>query len=91
MDTGKKQPATSLKAKCIRQDARQRLQNTINTMQKSMYTLECLLEQFEETEIDEERSLFLNRAISHLTYTAMPNFRIELLAQSQAELAMLGA
>lgn len=91
MSSPQKPQENSLKAKRTRQQARQRLQNAINTMQKSMYSLECLLEQFDETTLDEERAIFLNRAIAHLVLTAQPNFRIELLAQSQAELAILGA
>ena len=89
MDTVKTHRIDSLKAKRVRQEARQRLQNAINTMQKSMYSLECLLEQFDETNSDEHRALCLSRAINHLMQTALPNFRVELLAQSQVELGKL--
>ena len=81
----------SLKAKRTRQEAHQRLRSVANNLEKSLNEIECLLEQFNETHSDEERAIFVNRAINHLMNKTMLNFRIDLLADSQVELTMLAA
>ena len=86
-----KAQAVSLKAQYARQQAQQRLQSAINTLQRNMYSMECLLEKLEEAKDDTERAQVMNSAINHLICNIQPNLRIDLLAQSQAELAKLGA
>ena len=81
---------TSLKAKHIRNQAHQRLQSAINCLQRSMYRMECFLEMIDSAKIDAERAQHMNSAINYLVNGIQPNLRIDLLAQSQAELAKLG-
>ena len=56
-----------------------------------MYELERYAEKFDEAKDNVERSKVLNHSINHLVCNIQPNLRIDLLAYSQAELAMLGA
>ena len=80
-----------LKAEHTRQQAHQRLQSAINCLQRIMYSMECLLEKLDEAKDDAERARVMNSAINHLVTGIQPNLRIDLLADSQAELAKLGA
>jgi threonyl-tRNA synthetase len=73
----------------IREQARERLQFSINTLQRSMYELELYLEKLEEAESDQHRAEVMNWSINYLITSIQPNLRIDLLAQSQAELAKL--
>ena len=82
---------TSLKAKHTRKQAHQRLQAAINCLQRSMYNMECLLEKLESAKDDSERAQHINSAINYLVTGIQRNLRIDLLAESQAELAKLGA
>lgn len=90
MDKEMQAKANSLKAMHIRKQAHQRLQSAINTLQKNMYSMECLLEKLDDAKSDAERAQVMNSAINHLVCNIQPNLRIELLAHSQAELAQLG-
>lgn len=90
MDKEMQAQANSLKAKHTRKQAHQRLQSAINTLQRNMYNMECLLERLEEAKDDAERAQVMNSAINHLVCNIQPNLRIDLLAQSQAELIQLG-
>lgn len=89
MDTDSKKQARSLKANYERTQARKRLQSAINTLQRSMYDMECILEKLDEAKDDSERARHMNAAINHLVCNIQPNLRIDLLANSQAELAVL--
>ena len=91
MDKDNQKHDRSLKANYERTQARKHLQSAINRLQRSMYDLECHLESLETAEDDAERAKHLNAAINHLVCTLQPNLRIDLLAQSQAELAVLAA
>jgi len=82
---------TSLKAKHARKQAHQRLQSAINCLQRSMYNMECFLEKLDSAKDDSERAQHINSAINYLVTGIQPNLRIDLLAESQAELAKLGA
>ena len=79
-----------LKAEHTSQQANQRLQSAINCLQRIMYSMECLLEKLDEAMDDAERARVMNSAINHLVTGIQPNLRIDLLADSQAELAKLG-
>lgn len=82
---------TLLKAKHTRQQANQLLQSAINCLQRNMYSMECLLEKLDTAKDDAERARVMNSAINHLVTGIQPNLRIDLLADSQSELAKLGA
>ena len=91
MDKDKQEQIRSIQATYASDQARERLQFAINTLQRSMYDMECYLEKLETAENDFERSQILNWAINYLVTGIQPNLRIDLLAHSQAELAKLGA
>lgn len=81
----------AIQAKQTRNLAQERLQTAINTLQRSMYDLECYSERLDAADSDSERAWVMNGAINHLVCNIQPNLRIDLLAESQAELAVLGA
>ena len=81
----------AIQAKQTRNLAQERLQTAINTLQRSMYDLECYSERLDAADNDTERTWVMNSAINHLVCNIQPNLRIDLLAESQAELAVLGA
>jgi hypothetical protein len=56
-----------------------------------MYEMECYQDKLRVATNDCERSQVLNWAINHLICNIQPNLRIDLLATSQAELAVLAA
>mgnify|MGYP001422051440 CR=1 FL=1 len=81
----------AIQAKQTRNLAQERLQTAINTLQRSMYDLGCYSERLDAADNDTERTWVMNSAINHLVCNIQPNLRIDLLAESQAELAVLGA
>lgn len=91
MNADTQKQARSLKANYERTQVRKRLQSTINTLQRSMYDLECILEKLDEAKDDSERARHMNAAINHLVCNIQPKLRIDLLANSQAELAVMAA
>ena len=91
MDTSRQTDRLAIEAKSARTTASERLQMAINHLQRSMYEMECYQEKLEEAASDRERSQVLNWVINHLICNIQPNLRIDLLATSQAELAVLAA
>ena len=91
MNTNTQTNRLAIEAKSIRATASERLQSAINTLQRSMYDMECILEKLDEATDDSERARHMNAAINHLVCNIQPNLRIDLLATSQAELAVLAA
>ncbi len=89
MESYTKEQVLAQKEKYACESARERLQDSINTLQRAMYELECYEEKFNEAEDNAERAKVLNHAINHLVCNIQPNLRIDLLADSQAELAKL--
>lgn len=79
-----------IQADQVRQKDHERLQAAINCLQCNMYELECYLEKLDTATNDTQRAQHMNSAINHLVSNIQPNLRIDLLAQSQAELAKLG-
>ena len=71
--------------------AKQRLQDAVNTLQRSMRELEAYIERFDQADNDRERSQIVNWAVNYLVCSITPNLRIDLLADSQAQLAGLSA
>ena len=80
----------AIEANFARERAIERLQESINTLQRSMYDMECYLEKFEAADSDLQRAEVMNWAINHLVCNIHQNLRVELLARSQAELFHLG-
>lgn len=81
----------AFEATYARETARERLHAAINHLQRSMRDVECYAKKLAEATSDRERSQVLNWAINHLVSNIQPNLRIDLLAISQAELAVLNA
>jgi len=75
----------------VREMAKERLQSAINSLQRAMYDLEVYADKFESASTDYDRAKVMNYAINHLYCNIQPNLRIDLLADSQAELAKLEA
>ena len=71
--------------------AKERLQDAVNTLQRSTYELEVYIERFEQADTERERSQIVNWAVNHLVCNITPNLRIDLLADSQTQLAVLAA
>ena len=91
MDSDTQTARLALEAKSTRKIASERLQAASNQLQRSMYDMECYAEKLDAANSDRERSQVLNWAINHLVCNIQPNLRIDLLAQSQAELAVMAA
>lgn len=84
-----KQQFQKLQHKHAVNQAKERLQDAVNTLQRSMYELEVYIERFEQADTERERSQIVNWAVNHLVCNITPNLRIDLLADSQAQLAVL--
>ena len=78
-----------ISAQQVRETAKERLQSAINSLQRAMYSLEVYADKFDNAATDYERGKVINYAINHLYCNIQPNLRIDLLADSQAELAKL--
>ena len=79
----------ALQEQQVREIAKQRLQSAINSLQRAMYDLEVYAEKYDNASTDYDRAKVINYAINHLYCNIQPNLRIDLLADSQAELAKL--
>jgi hypothetical protein len=73
----------------VRELAKQRLQSALNSLQRAIYDLEVYVDKYDSAATDYERAKVINYAINHLYCNIQPNLRIDLLADSQAELAKL--
>ena len=78
-----------ISAQQVREMAKERLQSAINSLQRAMYALEVYADKLDNAATDCERGKVMNYAINHLYCNIQPNLRIDLLADSQAELAKL--
>ena len=78
-----------LQAQQVREQAKQRPQSAINSLQRAMYDLEVYADKYDRAGTDYDRAKVINYAINHLYCNIQPNLRIDLLADSQAELAKL--
>jgi hypothetical protein len=79
----------AMHAQQVREIAKQRLQSAINSLQRAMYDLEVYADKYDNASTDYDRAKVVNYAINHLYCNIQPNLRIDLLADSQAELAKL--
>jgi hypothetical protein len=91
MDNDTQTDRLAIEANYAREKAQERLQAAINQLQRSMYDMECYAAKLDAATSDRERSQVLNLAINHLVCNIQPNLRIDLLATSQAELAVMAA
>lgn len=73
------------------EQAKERMQDAVNTIQRSMYELELYIEHLEKADNDRERSNVLNRFLTYLASGITPNIRFDLLADSQAQLTVFAA
>lgn len=73
------------------EQANERMQDAVNTIQRSMYELELYIEHLEKADNDRERSNVLNRFLTYLASGITPNIRFDLLADSQAQLTVFAA
>jgi type VI protein secretion system component VasK len=78
-----------VQAQQVREIAKERLQSAINSLQRAIYDLEVYADKFDNASTDYEHGKVVNYAINHLYCNIQPNLRIDLLADSQAELAKL--
>ena len=83
------QKIQELKEQQVREIAKERLQSAINSLQRAMYDLEVYADKYDSAGTDYDRAKVINYAINHLYCNIQPNLRIDLLADSQAELAKL--
>ena len=79
----------ALLAKQAREKANQRLQDAVNVLQRSMHEIERYQERMQDAKTDKERAQVINWAVNYLVCNIMPNLRVDLLADSQAELRAL--
>ena len=85
------QKIQELQEQQVRERAKQHLQSAINSLQRAMYDLEVYAEKYDNASTDYDRAKVINYAINHLYCNIQPNLRIDLLSDSQAELAKLEA
>lgn len=88
MDNSQAKTVDDFRAQQARQDAVDRLQAAVNHLQRSTYELEIYIEQIKSAQEDKQRSDVMSWAISSITCNIMPNLRVEMLARSQADLAV---
>jgi hypothetical protein len=86
-----KQQFQKLQHKFAVEQATERMQDAVNTLQRSMYELELYIERLEKADSDRERSNVVNRFLTYLANGITPNIRFDLLADSQAQLAAFAA
>ncbi|MFM7011217.1 MAG: hypothetical protein ACKO0Z_18145 [Betaproteobacteria bacterium] len=79
----------AIEANYVRERAQERLQDAINHLQRSAYELEVYEEKLAAADDDKHRAQVINWAINHIVSNILPNFRIDLLATSQADLATI--
>jgi hypothetical protein len=79
----------ALVAAQAREKADERLQDAANVLQRSMNEIQRYRERIQEASTDKERAQVLNWAVNYLVSSIMPNLRVDLLADSQAELRAL--
>jgi hypothetical protein len=84
-----KQDIQAAQGQYLVKQAAERLQDAVNTLQRCMCEVERYGERLSEASTDRERAQVVNWAINYLVCSITPNLRIDLLADSQAQLAAL--
>ena len=68
-------------------NARQALLNARSTLERSMRDLDHHLERLEAATTDQDKSRVMNSVLRDLTYNILPNLRLDLIADAQADFA----
>jgi len=76
-------------AEMTRKNARESLMNAHNTLERALQEMDSFVAKFDGAATDGDRAKILNWTINHLISSIQPNLRIDLLADSQSELAKL--
>ena len=84
-----KQDFHAAQGQYVVKQAADRLQDAVDTLQRCMCEVERYGERFSEAATDRERAQVVNWVINYLVCSITPNLRIDLLADSQAQLAAL--
>ena len=77
-------------AEMTRKSARESLMNARNTLERALQEMDSYVAQFDGAATDGDRAKILNWTINHLVSSIQPNLRIDVLADSQSELAKRG-
>ena len=72
-----------------RDKAEQRLRDAVNVLQRSIDEINRFQERLQDCKTGIERSQVINWVVNYLVCNITPNLRIDLLADSQAELRAL--
>jgi len=86
-----KQQFQKLQHKHAVDQAKERMQDAVNTLQRGNYELELYIERFEQATTDDERSKVTNRFLTYLASGITSNLRLDLLADSQAQMTVFAA
>jgi hypothetical protein len=70
----------------VRAAAYQRLQSVVQALHMSLHEIQQYHDKFADACCDSERADLMNWTVQYLVYCAVPNLRIDLLADSQSEL-----
>lgn len=73
-----------------REKVAERLQDTINFLQRSAYDMELYGKKLEDAQDDKHRAQGINWAINHLVCNILPNLRIDFLANIHTEPSKTG-
>ena len=73
------------------QQAAERMQDAVNTLERGIDEMQRYIQLFEQATKDGERSNVVNRFLTYLASGITPNIRFDLLADSQAQLAVFAA
>lgn len=68
-------------------NARQALLNARSTLERSMRDLDHHLERLEAATTDQDKSRVMNSVLRDLTCNILPNLRLDLIADAQADFA----
>ena len=79
----------AIEARYIRDKAQRHLQSAIDSLQSNIDEMQGYLGRLDAATTDAERAWVMNSAINHLASSIHPNLWVDLLAESQAELAVL--
>ena len=77
-------------AEMTRKNARESLMNARNTLARALQEMDSFVAKFDAAATDSDRAKILNWTINHLVSSIQPNLRIDMLADSQSELAKQG-
>jgi hypothetical protein len=86
-----KQQFQALQHKYAVEQAAERMQDAVNTLERGINEMQRYIQRYEQATNDGERGKVINRFLTYLATAITPNIRFDLLADSQAELAVFAA